>query len=330
MRCPTLEELPTPPPGREGWPWTRGCPPLPSRMPDGDVWPRLSIVTPSYQQGDYIEETIRSVLLQGYPDIEYVIIDGGSSDGTVATIRKYEPWLAYWCSEPDRGQAHAINKGRAHLTGLFFQFINSDDVLAENALEVVARHARQHRAVAGTVATIGTSSPQLVRNTTLSVEDLILGSRDFHQPGIWVNREDVENVGGFDENFHFVFDKDFYIRFMRKNMFSIARVQEKLAFFRLHEESKTAKSHKHFIEEEFKMLGKYIDDEKFLHFRQTMEERREKIFWRAQKNAAREYHTNKLHRNIALVMLALRRAVQQRLSWRRRSNERRRRPLVTL
>src|SRR5262245_19754812 len=110
MQCPTLPELPPPPLGKTGWPWTVETQRLPAVRPDGSTWPRISIVTPSYDQGQFIEETIRSVLLQGYPDLEYIVIDGGSTDGAVDIIRKYAPWLTYWTSEPDHGQAHAINK----------------------------------------------------------------------------------------------------------------------------------------------------------------------------------------------------------------------------
>src|SRR5438067_1469746 len=138
MKGPTLVELPPPPAGKTGWPWTDETPALQSTRPDGSAWPRISIVTPSYNQGQFIEETIRSVLLQGYPDLEYIIIDGGSQDESVEIIKKYEPWLTYWVSEQDRGQSHAINKGFDRSTGLILGWLNSDDVLLPNALATVA------------------------------------------------------------------------------------------------------------------------------------------------------------------------------------------------
>jgi cellulose synthase/poly-beta-1,6-N-acetylglucosamine synthase-like glycosyltransferase len=91
MRCPTLRELPPPPQGKIGWPWTIESPQLSDIMPGGCPWPRISIVTPNYNYGQFLEETIRSVLLQGYPDIEY-IMDAGSTDNSIEIIRKYEKW----------------------------------------------------------------------------------------------------------------------------------------------------------------------------------------------------------------------------------------------
>src|SRR5438309_6203079 len=131
-------KLPPPPPNHTGWPWTEGAAPLGELMGDGSPWPRITIVTPSYNQGRFLEETIRSVLLQGYPNLEYMVIDAASTDESVEIIRKYERWLAYWVSEKDRGQTHAINKGLAKATGEIFSYLNSDDLLAPGALAAVA------------------------------------------------------------------------------------------------------------------------------------------------------------------------------------------------
>jgi cellulose synthase/poly-beta-1,6-N-acetylglucosamine synthase-like glycosyltransferase len=109
--APRLTDLPAPPRNRSGWPWTEEAPQLPDSMPDGGEWPLVSIVTPSYNQGHYIEKAIRSVLLQGYPKLEYAVIDGGSVDQTIDIIKNYEPWLTYWVSESDHVKLMQLTRG---------------------------------------------------------------------------------------------------------------------------------------------------------------------------------------------------------------------------
>jgi glycosyltransferase involved in cell wall biosynthesis len=253
MRCPTLAELPPPPEGKTGWPWTRETPPLPDVRADGSPWPRISIVTPSYNQAQFIEETIRSVLLQGYPDLEYIIIDGSSSDQSVKIIKRYETWLAYWVSERDEGQSHAINKGLERCKGQIFNWINSDDILAPNALVTIAPLFEDHDAVAGAVVNFDDAGH---RET---IRNLIRGSsgKSFHQPGFWLKRQNIEFCGGLDESFHFAFDWDLAMRYLACFP-SVCHTDHVLAFFRLHGCSKTVSKPTKFYEEELRVYAKVI------------------------------------------------------------------------
>lgn len=139
MRPPRLEELPAPPEGKTGWPWTEASDPQTEFRLYGSAWPKISVVTPSFNQGQFIEETIRSVLLQSYPNLELIIIDGGSTDNTQEIIKKYETWIKYWVSEPDRGQSHAINKGIGKATGEILFWLNSDDLVLPGTFALVAQ-----------------------------------------------------------------------------------------------------------------------------------------------------------------------------------------------
>jgi glycosyltransferase involved in cell wall biosynthesis len=120
-----LNELPAYQQNKSGWPWNAETDvELYKKLP---TWPKLTIVTPSYNQGHFIEETIRSVLLQNYPNLEYIIVDGGSTDDTKDIIEKYSPWISYWQSEKDGGQSNAINQGFSLASGEYLAWINSDD-----------------------------------------------------------------------------------------------------------------------------------------------------------------------------------------------------------
>lgn len=119
-----------------GWPFDAETSP---KMYSKDIdWPKITIVTPSYNQAAYLEKTIRSVLLQNYPNLEYIIIDGGSTDESSSIIKKYSPWLSYWHSMPDRGQSHAVNMGFSLASGEYYAWINSDDYYLESVFHSVA------------------------------------------------------------------------------------------------------------------------------------------------------------------------------------------------
>ena len=188
-------------------------------MTDGSSWPRISIVTPSYNQGQFIEETIRSVILQGYPNLEYIIIDGGSSDQSVDVIRKYEPWLTCWMSEKDRGQSHAINKGFAQCTGDIVAWLNSDDVYFPGILQYVAERYRAAQGdrfwlVAGVVyfdQEFGTSVLAFQKEWH-SIMDWIVGEAQIYQQGAFWSRAIQSAAGPLLENFHYGFDKEFFAR----------------------------------------------------------------------------------------------------------------------
>ena len=243
MRSPNLTELPPPPEGKTGWPWTVETPPLPPTRPDGSPWPRISIVTPSYNQGQFIEETIRSILLQGYPDLEYIIIDGGSKDSTLDIISKYSRWFTYWHSKRDRGQADAVNIGLSLSTGEIFQFINSDDLLCQSACRRVAEEMDDFDAVAGVVLNFGGGESYVKRNNGLTPEDLIFEVFDhaacrYHQPGVWLRRAKLQELGGFDISFRYLFDLVAYVRYFER-WTRVRHIDDILAHFRAHEDSKS-------------------------------------------------------------------------------------------
>jgi glycosyltransferase involved in cell wall biosynthesis len=130
-----LKVLPSPPEGKTGWPWTVET--TPALYNERNSWPKLTIVGPSYNQGNFLEETIRSVLLQNYPNLEYIIIDGGSTDNSRAIIEKYAPWVNYWHSKMDRSHAHALNLGFSLASGDYGAWINSDDYYLPGVFKLV-------------------------------------------------------------------------------------------------------------------------------------------------------------------------------------------------
>lgn len=214
MRCPTLDELPRVA-GKTGWPWTEAGSLLPPTMPDGGPWPRISIVTPNYNYGRFLEETLRSVLLQGYPDVELIVMDGGSTDESVEILEKYSRWLTYWVSERDGGHVDAIHKGLARVTGEWFNWLNSDDLLWKGALETVAtisRLAPQAQWITGATLFLTESGAPVDYHVPWRTDPTVLGfgwpnfpqDATFVRPD-WLQRRGVRlapGVGIFDTLFH--------------------------------------------------------------------------------------------------------------------------------
>jgi glycosyltransferase involved in cell wall biosynthesis len=239
----TLDDLPAPPSGKTGWIWTEQSNPLPPKMPDGSDWPRISIVTPSYNQGHYIEETIRSILLQGYPNLEYIIIDGGSTDRSVEIIKKYASFLTYWVSEPDNGQTQAIDKGLAHCTGEIFNWVNSDDFLSKNALSTIAQEFSSGYDVLGAACRNfydGTEDFEIIQNANLELPTTIWQNQKsiYHQPGVWLRTALIKEIGCLDEYLHYCFDGDLMMRYLYEHN-QIKYISDTVINFRLHQDSKT-------------------------------------------------------------------------------------------
>ncbi|HVF51295.1 MAG TPA: glycosyltransferase family 2 protein [Pyrinomonadaceae bacterium] len=213
--------------------------------------PKLSIVTPSFNQGRFLEETILSVLNQNYERLEYIVIDGGSTDESVEIIRRYEPHLAYWESERDRGQVHAINKGLARSTGDIFAFINSDDVYLPGAFNAVtARFRRDARCewLCGETIMFGEGhATELVRTVVpKSAAHALSWAYKAPQPGMFWRRELVGE--GFDEKWNYDFDHDLYVRLLLAGHVC-EYLPVPLAAYRLHAVSKTVADAARFEEE---------------------------------------------------------------------------------
>lgn len=230
--------FPDAPEGKSGWPWEAPK----TAFAGASSLPRISIVTPSYNQGQFLEETIRSVLLQGYPNLEYWVMDGGSSDNSVEIIRKYEPWLAGWVSEKDAGQSDAINKGWRRSTGEYMTYLNSDDLLAPGCLFKMMAYFAEHPEVDllyGDLI-IFDEAPERGKRQGFALyraEDLLTTPKWIPQQGTLFRRKVYETLGDLDRSLHFSMDYDYFLKTLA--LFKAAYLPEVVAYFRYHPDSKT-------------------------------------------------------------------------------------------
>jgi glycosyltransferase involved in cell wall biosynthesis len=205
--------------------------------------PRISIVTPSFNQGEYLEQTIQSVLNQDYANVEYIVMDGGSTDESPGIIRRYADRLAHWESVPDRGQSHAINKGFARATGDIFGWLNSDDWLEPGALSRVAVEAVRYPDVGAFVGEARVidlaGNVEVYTPGELSFEAFCqwLDGKFFMQPACLFRRSAWETSGPLDETLHIALDLDLWLKMVRRVPFQ--RVDQWLSTARRHPRAKT-------------------------------------------------------------------------------------------
>jgi glycosyltransferase involved in cell wall biosynthesis len=209
------------------------------------MYPKISIVTPSYNQGQYLEDTILSVLGQGYPNLEYLIYDAASTDNSVAIIKKHEKKLSFWISEKDNGQADAINKGFAKATGEILMWLNSDDVLMPNVLRFIAEqylekgdgiyfgnciHFKENSN--GSLYSSGSNVRASYDKIPLELGDTIIQPSSFWSKKVWLQNGILAN------NFHFGFDWEWFLR-AKNNNIPFYSISKPISLYRIHDAHKT-------------------------------------------------------------------------------------------
>lgn len=208
-------------------------------------FPKISIITPSYNQSQFLEQTILSVLNQNYPNLEYIIIDGGSTDRSVDIIKKYAHQLAYWTSEKDKGQSEAINKGLKRSTGEIITWLNSDDyyepgsfakvaeTFADQRINIVSGRGRQFK---DTITIAFTKGVDVYEGNLAKT----IGWVRMDQPETFFRRKVIDEIGLLDERLHYLMDRDWWLKYLlRYGLEGISKIEDVLVNFRLHEGSKT-------------------------------------------------------------------------------------------
>lgn len=265
MRCPSLKELPPTPKSKTGWPWDLDSVSAYEEMRNGGKWPRISIVCTSYNHEEFLEETIRSVLLQGYPNLEFIIIDDGSVDNSINIIKDYNKWISYWETGPNQGQVRIINRGFKLASGQILAFISSDDYYLPNAFFKVADEFIQHNYIdllygkCWYIDKIGIIIEEHFGNISsinemLNVWDFWWSNKLFVQPEVFFTKRICDKIGLFREDLDIIFDYEYWLRILKSGGI-FGRLDEDLACFRI---SQTQKSmNKERASEEFLVLLQY-------------------------------------------------------------------------
>ncbi len=210
--------------------------------------PRVSVVTPSYNQAQFLEQTIQSVLGQNYPNLEYMIVDGASTDGSVDIIRRYADRLSWWVSEKDHGQSEAVNKGFARATGEFVGWLNSDDLYQPGAI-TAAVEAFQAHPEAGLIFSdvLAIDADNRVLNLMRSGDwglDELMTFHILYQPGVFMRRAVLEQAGYLDPTYHYLLDPQLWLRMVQ--IAPMVYVRKTLAAGRFHPQAKNMSMGPHY------------------------------------------------------------------------------------
>jgi glycosyltransferase involved in cell wall biosynthesis len=245
--------------------------------------PKVTVVTPSYNQGHFLEETILSVVGQQYPNLEYIVIDGGSTDSSVEILKKNEHHLTLWVSEKDRGQAHAINKGFARATGDILCWLNSDDVYLPGALNFIASRLDPSRAALvfgncfhffeGKATSHGSDVVREHTRRDLRLTDYIVQPSSFWTRKVW------EQTGELDESLTFGFDWDWFIR-ARQGGAEFTPVDKYLSDYRLHSDHKSGAGGERRLDELAAIYSRHAGTEYGRLFARCLEHRAKIAFGR--------------------------------------------------
>ncbi len=249
--------------------------------------PRITLVTPSYNQAAFLQATLDSVCAQNYPNLEYIVMDGGSTDGSVEILRRYEKHFAYWTSEPDAGQSDALNRGFARATGEIFGWLNSDDMLLPNALQTIGAYCAEHPEcdfVTGDgmfVNADGTRQVWAVRGAPYTLRELLYYCDDKYlpQPSVFFSRRAWEQVGGLDVTLHYAMDLDLWLRL--RQHFELHYVPQRLSRSRLHPAAKG--------EQRGQPALRAVEQITRRYWNQVSAVERARIFWGLRRMRARQY-----------------------------------------
>lgn len=219
--------------------------------------PLVSIVTPSYNQAQFLEQTMLSVLNQDYPQIEYMVVDGASTDGSPEIIRKYTDRLAWWVSEKDHGQGEAINKGFARATGEYIGWVNSDDLYQPGAISTAVDALRAHPDAAfvfsDVLAIDGDNQVlNLMRYGNWGLDEL-MAFNIIGQPGVFMRRSVLEQAGYLDPNYHYMLDTHLWLRMAQYA--PIYYIPRTLAVGRFHALAKNMAAAPRFGEESLRLVA---------------------------------------------------------------------------